>query len=101
MGKMNNKSELSDMEVMDQMREALLQEEQGDDEEQTTQKFSFGDEEPTLVRAFEAIIDMKALESLVDRGYLICNRSFHRPTFRMPFYVLEAFNNNQDVNSID
>ena len=38
---------------------------------------------------------LKEMDGLEDRGYMVCNRSGNRPTYRIPFPVLEALNNNE------
>ena len=44
---------------------------------------------------------MKDLDVLAERGFIICNRSNNRPTYRIPYYVLEALNDNRNINNND
>ena len=143
--------------------------EKGEEEEILINRFTFGDREPTILMAFEAIINrsqcceliddsiyleaeeafdyvakklnltypqvlalaltvnfcsdqridmtdycshlhctslrflpyMKELDVLADRGFIICNRSNNRPTYRVPYYVLEALNDNRNISDGD
>ena len=143
--------------------------ENGEEEEILINRFTFGDREPTILMAFEAIINrsencglrddsiyleaeeafdyvakklnltypqvlalaltvnfcsdqridmtdfcshlhctslrflpyMKELDVLADRGFIICNRSNNRPTYRIPYYVLEALNDNRNIIDSD
>lgn len=38
---------------------------------------------------------LKEMDGLEERGYMVCNRSGNRPTYRIPFQVLESLNNNE------
>ena len=51
--------------------------------------------------SFRFLPYLKELEVLAERGYIICNRSNCRPTYRIPYYVLEALNDNRNIDSID
>ena len=135
-----------------------------EDDEELEDQFSFGNEEPTILKAIEAIIQetrnsnldnsifyylekpfeylgkrleleepavlmlallvghyadlhidmtdfiehlrctslqllpyLKHIDTLEERGYVICNRSGRRPTYRVPYEVLEAINRNEPL----
>ncbi|SHK64198.1 ATP-binding protein [Xylanibacter ruminicola] len=51
--------------------------------------------------SFRFLPYLKELEVLAERGYIICNRSNCRPTYRIPYYILEALNDNRNINTID
>ena len=38
---------------------------------------------------------LKEMDVLEERGYIVCNRGCNRPSYRVPYYVLEALNNNE------
>jgi hypothetical protein len=44
---------------------------------------------------------LKELDELAERGFIICNRSNSRPTYRIPYYVLEALNDNRNFDAGD
>ena len=51
--------------------------------------------------AFHFLPYMKDLDVLAERGFIICNRSNSRPTYRIPYYVLEALNDNRNIDNND
>ena len=51
--------------------------------------------------AFRFLPYMKELDVLAERGFIICNRSNSRPTYRIPYYVLEALNDNRNIDNND
>ena len=51
--------------------------------------------------AFHFLPYMKDLDMLAERGFIICNRSNSRPTYRIPYYVLEALNDNRNIDNND
>ena len=38
---------------------------------------------------------LKEMDALEERGYIVCNHSGCRPSYRIPYYILEALNNNE------
>ena len=38
---------------------------------------------------------LKEMDVLEERGYIVCNHGSNRPSYRIPYYVLEALNNNE------
>ncbi len=51
--------------------------------------------------SFRFLPYMKALDALAERGFIICNRSNSRPTYRVPYYVLESLNDNRNIDNGD
>jgi len=38
---------------------------------------------------------LKQMDVLEERGYIVCNHSGFRPSYRIPYYILEALNDNE------
>ena len=38
---------------------------------------------------------LKEMDVLEEQGYIVCNHGSNRPSYRIPYYVLEALNNNE------
>ena len=51
--------------------------------------------------SFRFLPYMKELDVLADKGFIVCNRSNSRPTYRIPYYVLEALNDNRNIDTND
>jgi DNA polymerase III delta prime subunit len=51
--------------------------------------------------SFRFLPYLKELDELAERGFVICNRSNSRPTYRIPYYVLEALNDNRNFDAGD